>query len=192
MSAASLSTEQRAQLRQSVVELASAKGYDQWDAQDAAAHAGLSPSQLSDDRCTKSALVLEAAATVIGEALDAMADGTAAKVAGRTPRSRILRTLGIVTDLVIETPTWGRSVLQALAAGREQSAPAIDAVGERLHMAVARALAGGEPGDPEWATAGVILQVWLAAVVAWGAGLRPSEHIEEAVVRALRVLRVNQ
>ena len=121
-----------------------------------------------------------------------MGDGAAAKASGRTPRSWVLRTLQMVTELVVESPTRGRAMVQALTAGREAAVPVVGDLADRLHMAVARALAGGEPGDPEWAASGVVLQVWLAAVVAWAAGLREPEYIEESVVRALRVMKVNQ
>ncbi len=192
MSAAALSTEEHVELRRAVVELASATGFERWGPADAAKRAGLDPARLEAEGRTAELLVLDAAFCEMGAALASLGDGAGAKVAGRTPRSRVLRSFAVLTELVTEQPAWGRSVVQAMVAGQPDALPAAAALGERLHMAVARALAGGEPGDPEWAASGLVLQAWLAAVVLWAAGLRSTEHIEESVVRALRLLKVNQ
>ena len=192
MSAAALSTEERVELRRAVVELASATESAQWGPADAATRAGLDPARLEDEGRTVELLVLDAAFCELGAALETLGEGTGAKVAGRTPRSRVLRSFAILTDLVTDQPAWGRSVVQAMVAAPPDAVPAASALAERLHMTVARALAGGEPGDPEWAASALVLEAWLAAVVLWAAGLRPREHIEESVVRALRLLKVNQ
>jgi AcrR family transcriptional regulator len=189
----SLTDEQRMQIRDAVLDLANSKRFDEWTIDDVAERVKLASWDVSTGYSSKEHLLLEAVLSLADAAMDEMAEGPgASKVGGRTPRSRILRTVQIFTDLVLESPTRGRALVQALAAGQVAAVPMVRARAERMRMAIARALAGGEPGDPEWAAAGVIQQVWLSAVVSWASGIAEAEHIEESVVRALRVLKVNQ
>ncbi len=111
--------------------------------------------------------------------------------AGRTPRSRVLRTLTPLTEMLVASPTRGRAMVRALTCGQDAVAPMLQSFNDSMHMVVARALAGGEPGDPQWATAEVVQQVWFASMVSWASDLTGPEHIEESLVRALRLLGVN-
>lgn len=189
----SLSADQRTEIREAVLDLANSKRFDEWAVDDVAERTGIPGWDVSAAFSSKEHLLLDAVLDLAGRELDGALEGAgSSKVSGRTPRSRILRTLKVLTDLVLESPTRGRSFVQALAAGQVATAPMVREFGERVHMEVARALAGGEPGDPEWTASGVIQQVWFSSVFAWASGIAESEYIEESVVRALRVLKVNQ
>lgn len=189
MPARSLGHEQRLLIREVVLDLAVTQGFDGWRISDVIRRTGVSSRTLYKYYPSKEYLLLDAVIQAAGAALAGLSDG--ARVNGRTPRSRVLRTLRTLTDLLVASPDSTRAMLRALTCGQEAVAPLLRTFNDRLHMVIARALAGGEPGDPEWAMAQVVQQVWFSAMISWAANVQGPEYIEESVVRALRVIKVN-
>jgi AcrR family transcriptional regulator len=187
MASQPLSDDQREHLRSVVLDLAGAHGFDGWRISDVTAKTGISSRTLYKYYPSKEYLLLDAMIYSAGRLLE-QSDG---RGTGRTPRSRVLRTLNPLGEMLVASPTRGRAMVRALTCGQEAVAPMLQSFNERMHMVVARALAGGEPGDPQWAAAEVIQQVWFASVVSWASGITGADYIDESLVRALRLLGVN-
>ncbi|MGH9090577.1 MAG: TetR/AcrR family transcriptional regulator [Acidimicrobiales bacterium] len=190
MPARPLSTAQRVLIRDTVLGLAVQHGFDGWRISDVIDRTGVSSRTLYKYYPSKEYLLLDAMVQTAGRALRGFTDGT--EVRGRTPRSRVLRTLGILTEMFLSSPSSSRAMVRSLTCGQDAVSPMLRAFNDTMQLVVARALAGGEPGDPEWAAAGVVQQVWFAAVIAWASNVAGPEHIEESVVRALRLIGVNR
>ncbi len=187
MASQPLSDEQREHLRSVVLDLAGAQGFDGWHITDVTGKTGISSRTLYKYYPSKEYLLLDAMIRTAGRVLEQ----SGGRGAGRTPRSRVLRTLTPLTEMLVASPTRGRAMVRALTCGQDAVAPMLQSFNDSMHMVVARALAGGEPGDPQWATAEVVQQVWFASMVSWASDLTGPEHIEESLVRALRLLGVN-
>ena len=190
MPAHPLSVEQRGKIRDTVLDLAVQHGFDGWRISDVIERTGISSRTLYKYYPSKEYLLLDAMIETADRALEGLVDGT--KVRGRTPRSRVLRTLKILTDIFVGSPSSSRAMVRALTCGQEAVSPMLRTFNDTMHMVVARALAGGEPGDPEWAAAEVVQQVWFAAVVSWASNVHGPEFIEDSVVQALRLIGVNR
>jgi AcrR family transcriptional regulator len=186
---APLTADQREHVRAAVLDLADRRGLDGWNIGDVAVAADVSTRSIEHEFPSKEHLLIGAFVETFRADLDRLADG--ASGGGRTPRSRVLRLFRSLSEIVSTSHETGRALLQASVSGQPSLAPLVKEFEEQLHMMVARALAGGEPGDPEWAVAEVIEAVWLAAMVSWAGSLLGLENVEESVARALRVLRVN-
>jgi AcrR family transcriptional regulator len=185
-----LSTDQRSVIRSTVLDLAVHHGFDGWRISDVIDRTGVSSRTLYKYYPSKEYLLLDAMVETAGRALEGLAVGTRAR--GRTPRSRVLRTLGALTGMFLSSPSSSRAMVRALTCGQDAVSPMLRSFNDTMQMVVARALAGGEPGDAEWAAAGVVQQVWFAAVIAWASNVAGPEHIEASVVRALRLIGVNR
>jgi AcrR family transcriptional regulator len=185
-----LSVEQRGKIRDTVLDLAVQHGFDGWRISDVIERTGISSRTLYKYYPSKEYLLLDAMIETADRALEGLIDGT--KIRGRTPRSRVLRTLKILTDIFVGSPSSSRAMVRALTCGQEAVSPMLRTFNDTMHMVVARALAGGEPGDPEWAAAEVVQQVWFAAVVSWASNVHGPEFIEDSVVQALRLIGVNR
>ncbi len=190
MPAHPLSDGQRVEIRGAVLDLAVHHGFDGWRISDVIQRTGVSSRTLYKYYPSKEYLLLDAMIDVAGRALEGLMDGS--KVRGRTPRSRVLRTLEILTEMFVASPSSSRAMVRALTCGQDAVSPMLRTFNDKMHMVVARALAGGEPGDPEWAAAEVVQQVWFAAIIAWASNVHGADHIEESVVRALRLIGVNR
>lgn len=190
MPAHPLSTEQRDRIRETVLDLAVHHGFDGWRISEVIERTGVSSRTLYKYYPSKEYLLLDAMIEAASQALEGLVEGAQAR--GRTPRSRVLRTLKILTDTLIESPSSSRAMVRALTCGQDAVSPMLRTFNDTMHMVVARALAGGEPGDPEWAAAEVVQQVWFSAVISWASNVHGSEYIEDSVVRALRLIGVNR
>lgn len=189
MPGSSLSVEQRLSVRQAVLGLATRHGFDGWHIGDVVDETSIPPGTMQEQYPSKECLVLDAVLERAREVLDGLMDKAAG--GGRTPRSRVLRVLRVLTDSIVDSPSSSRAMLRAFTCGQDAVAPMVRTFDDHLHMVLARAVAGGEPGDPEWAVSEVVEQVWLASVVFWASNLQRAEYIEESVVRVLRLLKVN-
>jgi len=183
------SDDQRGVVRDAVLVLAAGNGCQGWDAKTVATKAKVSPGSLQEHFGSVEQLFADAVLDRATSVLDRLAES--APGGGRTPRSRVLKVVRALTEALVEDPVLGRDALRTLTWGTEGVVPSLAETRLRLHMALARAVAGGEPGDPEWAVAGVVQDVWFAAAVAWSSGVGTAERMEEAVVRALRLMKVN-
>jgi AcrR family transcriptional regulator len=184
-----LSVEQRLSVREAVLGLAARHGFDGWVIDDVVEETRIPSVTVQAQYPSKESLVLDAVLERAREVLDGLMDTAAGS--GRTPRSRVLRVLRVLTDSIVESPSSSRAMLRAFTCGQDVVAPILRTFDDHLHMVLARAVAGGEPGDPEWAVSEVVEQVWLASVVVWASNLQRAEYIEESVVRVLRLLKVN-
>jgi TetR/AcrR family transcriptional regulator, cholesterol catabolism regulator len=184
-----LSEDQRRQIRGVVLGLAVDHEFDGWRISDVIDKTGISSRTLYKYYPSKEYLLLDSMVQAASRALDQVDSGS--KSHGRTPRRRVLRTLEVLTDMLVASPSSSRAMVRALTCGQEAVAPMLRAFNESMHMVVARALAGGEPGDPQWAAAEVVQQVWFAALVAWASNVTGPENIEVSVARALRLIGVN-
>lgn len=189
VTAQALGDEQRTQLRAVVLDLAESHGLDGWGIGDVAEKAGISKRTLDEHYPSKEYLLLDAMIDKASQAMAPPAERTVAR--GRTPRSRVLRTLSTFTEMLVASPSSSRAMVRALTSGQDAVLPMLRSFNDSMHMVVARALAGGEPGDPQWAAAEVVQQVWFAALVSWTSNVTGPEHIDESVVLALRVIGVN-
>jgi AcrR family transcriptional regulator len=172
-----------------VLALAAGKGCHGWDRDGVAAKANVAVATVRAHYDSNEDLLSDAVLSRASEFLEQLGAGAAG--GGRTPRSRILKVVRALTESLTGDPLLGRDGLRAVISGGDGTATAAGVAAEQLQMALARAVAGSEPGDPEWAVAGVIQGVWLAAAVAWTLDPGPAEHIDDAVVRALRLMKVN-
>jgi len=189
MAAHALSPEQRRQIEDIVLDLIGQHGFDGWQISDVVQRSGISSRTLYKYYPSKEYLVLHAFTERARATMAPLFDG--AKVKGRTPRSRVLRLTGTMTETLTASPTSSRALVHTLVCGQEAVVPLLQTFDEAIRMLIGRALAGGEPGDPEWAKAEMIQQVWFAAVIAWSSNIQPAEYIDESVVRVLRLLDVN-
>lgn len=190
MPARPLSAAQRSLVRDTVLGLAVEHGFDGWRISDVVERTGISSRTLYKYYPSKEYLLLDSMVETAGRALRGLAEGTGAR--GRTPRSRVLRTLAALTGMLLSSPPASRAMVRAITCGQEAVSPMLRTFNDSMHMVVARAMAGGEPGDPEWAAAEVVQQVWFASVIAWASDVAGPEHIDESVVRALRLIGVNR
>ena len=188
MASQALSDEQREHLRAVVLDLSGANSFDGWRISDVTDKTGISSRTLYKYYPSKEYLLLDAMIRTAQRVLE-QSDGRATS---RTPRSRVLRTLTPLTEMLVASPRRGRAMVHSLTCGQDSVAPMLQSFNDSMHMVVARALAGGEPGDPQWAAAEVVQQVWFAAMVSWASNVTGPEYIEESVVRALRLLGVNR
>ncbi|MHB8219972.1 MAG: hypothetical protein ACYDHU_06575 [Acidimicrobiales bacterium] len=184
-----LSEDQRRSVHDAVLVLAAGNGCHGWDARTVASKAEVPPELVELHFASNEQLLADAVLVRAGDVLDRLT--ASAPGGGRTPRSRVLKVVRALTDALLEDPVLGRDALWTLTRGVDSALPQLKEIGGRLHMALARGVAGGEPGDPEWAVAGVIEGVWFAAAVAWSVGVGSAEQIDESVVRALRLMKVN-
>lgn len=189
MPALPFSDDQRGVVRDIVLVLAAGNGCQGWDAKTVATKAKVTPELLTEHFGSVEHLFADAVLDRATSVLDRLTES--APGGGRTPRSRVLKVVRALTEALVGDPVLGRDAMRALTRGTDGLVPSLTETGVRLHMALARAVAGGEPGDPEWAVAGVIQGVWFAAAVAWSSGVGTVDHMEDAVVRALRLMKVN-
>lgn len=189
MPALPLDEDQRRKVRDAVLALAAGRGRQGWDASSVAAEANVPAELLQVHASSNEELFADAVLDRAVEVLDQLS--ASAPGGGRTPRSRVLKVVRSLTAALVVDPPLGRDALRTLTYGTNGATPKIGEVGRRLHMALARAVAGSEPGDPEWAVAGVVESVWFSAAVVWSIGVSSAEQIEESVVRALRLMKVN-
>lgn len=189
MPAHALSHEQRRQIEDIVLDLTGRHGFDGWRISDVVRGSGISSRTLYKYYPSKEYLVLRAFTERTRETLGPLLDG--GRVKGRTPRSRVLSLTGTLTDALTSSPTSSRALVHTLVCGQEAVVPMLRAFDDTMRLLIGRALAGGEPGDPEWAKAELIQQVWFAAIIAWSSNIQPTEHIDESMVRVLRLLDVN-
>jgi TetR/AcrR family transcriptional regulator, cholesterol catabolism regulator len=190
MPAHPLSADQRERIRDTVLDLAVQHGFDGWRISDVIERTGISSRTLYKYYPSKEYLLLDSMIQTAGRALSGLMNGTT--VRGRTPRSRILRTLEVLNAMFLASPASSRAMMRALTCGQDAVSPMLRTFNDTMHLMMARALAGGEPGDPEWAAAAVVQQVWFAAVISWASDVHGPEHIDESVVRALRLIGVNR
>jgi len=184
-----LSVEQRGRIRDTVLDLAVNHGFDGWRISDVIDRTGVSSRTLYKYYPSKEYLLLDAMIEEANRALDQQSERSGPR--GRTPRSRVLRTLSTLNELLVAYPSSSRAMVRALTCGQEAISPLLRNFNDNMHMTVARALAGGEPGDPQWAAAAVVQQVWFAALVSRASNLTGPEHIEQSVIRAMRLIGVN-
>jgi len=189
MAAHALSPEQRRQIEDIVLDLTATDGFDGWRISDVVKRSGISSRTLYKYYPSKEFLVLHAFTERARATLGPLFDG--GRIKGRTPRSRVLNLIGTLTEALTASPASSRALVHTLVCGQESVVPMLRAFDDTIHMLIGRALAGGEPGDPEWAKAEMIQQVWFAAIIAWSSNIQPEEYIDESVVRALRLLDVN-
>jgi AcrR family transcriptional regulator len=180
----SLNPEQLAACRSTVRDLTAAQGLDGWRLSDLAEKSGVASADVLAHFSSKEYALLDG----LIESGDALLSGGTDWANGRSVRTRVLKAMGSLTDLVVGSPELAKAMVRALTCGQEAIAPPVRDFGDRLRLGIARAVAGAEPGDPAWATAEVLLQVWLAAVIAWSSGLRGEEYIEASVRQAVRLL----
>jgi AcrR family transcriptional regulator len=189
MAAHALSPEQRRQIEDIVLDLTAQQGFDGWRISDVVNRSGISSRTLYKYYPSKEYLVLNAFTERARVTMEPLFEG--ARVKGRTPRSRVLKLIGTLTDFLTASPVSSRALVHTLVCGQEAVVPLLQTFDETMRMLIGRALAGGEPGDPEWAKAEMIQQVWFAAIIAWSSNIQPAEYIEESVARVLRLLDVN-
>jgi TetR/AcrR family transcriptional regulator, cholesterol catabolism regulator len=185
MPARPLSLEQRAKIRDTVLSLAVAHGFDGWRISDVIDQTGISSRTLYKYYPSKEYLLLDAMIETAEHMLGNLVDEA---VAGKTPRVRVLRTLNTLTQALVGSPSSSRAMVRALTCGQEAVAPMLRTFNNAMHLVVARALAGGEPGDAEWDAAGVVQQVWFSAAISWAADIQGPEFMEESVIRALHLI----
>lgn len=190
MPARPLSDDQRALIRTTVLDLAVQHGFDGWRIVDVIDRTGVSSRTLYKYYPSKEYLLLDSMVGTAARALQGLTGSPGAQ--GRTPRSRVLRALGTLTGMLLSSPPGSRAMVRALTCGQDAVSPMLRSFNDSMQMVVARALAGGEPGEPEWAAAGVVQQVWFASVIAWASNVAGPEHIEASVVRALRLIGVDR
>jgi len=180
-----LSLEQRAKIRDTVLGLAEHHGFDGWRISDVIERTGISSRTLYKYYPSKEYLLLDAMIVTASHLLDNLVDDAAT---GKDPRTRVLRTLSKLTEVLVGSPSSSRAMVRALTCGQEAIAPMLRTFNDSLHLVVARALAGGEPDAQEWDAAQVVQQVWFASAISWAADIVPPAYIEESVVRALELI----
>jgi AcrR family transcriptional regulator len=166
--------EQRAKIRDIVLELAVQHGFDGWRISDVIERTGISSRTLYKYYPSKEYLLLDAMIETAGHMLDNLVDGA---ISGKTPRIRVLRTLNALTQALVASPSSSRAMVRALTCGQEAVSPMLRTFNDSMHLVVARALAGGDPNDAEWDAAEVVQQVWFAAAISWAADIHGAQYM---------------
>lgn len=187
MAARSLSAEQREAIRQTVLDLAVERGFDGWRISDVVARTGVSSRTLYKYFPSKEFLLLDAMIERSKAALDAFPLQDAA-----TPRARVIGTLRRLHTMLIAYPSSSRAMFRALTCGQEVVAPMLRTFNETMHSVVADALAEDGPNEQDYAAAGVLQQVWFAAMISWASNVLESEQIEASVIEAMRLMHLGE
>jgi hypothetical protein len=166
--------------------LTQARGHGGWELDDLSKQEGVTVDELVAQFGSKERLILDSLTTGSSSPLAEVLAGQ--PHAGRSARTRVLKTMEILSADLLASREMTKAMVSALACGQPEIKAALGGFNDGVRLAIARAIAGTEPGDPEWAAAEVLEQVWFAAVFAWASDLRGPEYIEASVRQALRVI----
>jgi AcrR family transcriptional regulator len=181
-----LSSEQQAQIRATVRELAGKHGLDGWRIADVVNATGVSSRTLYKYFPSKEYLLLNS----LLERADQLLAGQQEMTDDRTmtPGERAARMLGAMTAQVEAEPEMTRAMVRALVCGQKVVAPMLLSFHQSMRDMVAGALSGGDPDAEVQPDAEVLQQVWFAALLAWACNIREAGYIDHAVQQAVDLL----